>query len=126
MKKLLVASAVSAALAAPATALAQQVRVPTLSQVLDASGLSVNGYIDAGYSWANRDIEAGMAGSVNGGVPRVFDNQNNSFVLHQLGLTVAKQPKEGFGGLANVTVGSDAQVIHSFPEQFGLGTSMFD
>src|SRR4029077_9559937 len=109
MKKLLVASAVSAALAAPATALAQQARIPTLSQVIDASGISVNGYIDAGYNWANRDIES---------TPqfRTFDAQNNSFVRHQVGLTIAKQPKEGFGGLVNLTVGRDAQVIHSFPE----------
>src|SRR5882672_3951520 len=117
MKKLLVASAVSAALAAPATALAQQVRVPTLGQVLDASGISVTGYIDAGYAWANRNIEA---------TPqyRVFDAQNNSFALHQFGLTVAKQPKEGFGGLVNLTMGKDAEVIHSFPETGN--TSTFD
>jgi len=134
MKKLLLATAVSAAFAAPATVLAQQARVPTLGQVLDASGLSVNGYIDAGYNWANRNIEAGMAnvntgvpnGGVGGATARVFDNQNNSFNLHQLGLTVAKQPKEGFGGLVNFTVGSDAQVIHSFPEATGQGSSMFD
>jgi len=128
MKKLLVATAVSAAFAAPATVLAQQARVPTLGQVLDASGLSVNGYIDAGYNWANRDIEAGVQG--RGVAPRVFDNQNNSFSLHQLGVTVAKQPKEGFGGLVNLTVGQDAQVIHSFPESAAAGapgsTSMFD
>jgi len=127
MKKLLLATAVSAAFAAPATVLAQQARVPTLGQVLDASGLTVNGYIDAGYTWANRDIEAGLAGQGPGGAtPRVFDNQNNSFNLHQLGLTVAKQPKEGFGGLVNFTVGSDAQVIHSLPEANGPGSSMFD
>jgi len=124
MKKLLLATAVSAALAAPATVLAQA-RTPTLGQVLDASGLSVNGYIDAGYNWANRDLQAGAQGP--GGVPlRTFDNQNNSFVLHQLGLTVAKQPKEGFGGLVNFTVGSDAQVIHSFPEPSGPTSSTFD
>jgi hypothetical protein len=131
MKKLLVATAVSAAFAAPATVLAQQARVPTLGQVFDASGLSVNGYIDAGYNWANRDLQVGAQG--NGTPLRVFDNQNNSFVLHQLGLTIAKQPKEGFGGLVNFTVGSDAQVIHSFPEPsvaanglLGAGTSPFD
>jgi hypothetical protein len=124
MKKLLVATAVSAAFAAPATALAQA-KTPTLGQVLDASGLSVNGYIDAGYNWANRNVEAGVQG--RGVAPRVFDNQNNSFSLHQLGLTVAKQPKEGFGGLVNVTVGQDAQVIHSFPESVaGLASSNFD
>jgi hypothetical protein len=57
----------------------------------------------------------------------VFDSQNNSFALHQFGLQVAKQPKEGFGGLVNVTVGKDAQVIHSFPEFTTATTgSMFD
>jgi Putative beta-barrel porin-2, OmpL-like. bbp2 len=122
MKKLLVASAVTAALAAPATGLAQQAKVPTLSQILDASGLSVNGYIDAQYNWANRNLQTGFS-------DRVFDSQNNSFGLHQFGLTVAKQPKEGFGGLVNITVGQDAQVIHSFPEGAGSNpatTSMFD
>jgi Putative beta-barrel porin-2, OmpL-like. bbp2 len=110
MKKLLIASAVSAALAAPATVLAQQARVPTFGQVLDASGISLNGYLDAAYSWANRNIQPPNFSD------RVFDSQNNSFNLHQFGLTVSKLPKEGFGGLVNVTVGSDAQVIHSFPE----------
>jgi opacity protein-like surface antigen len=128
MKKLLIASAVSAALAAPALALAQAARVPTLGQVLDASGISVNGYIDAGYTHADRNVEAGIVnpatGTPTGFVPRVFDNQNNSFALHQFGLSVAKLPKQGFGGLVNITVGSDAQVIHSFPE--GAGGSMFD
>ena len=125
MKKLLVASAVTAAFAAPA-ALAQQARVPTIGQVLDASGISVNGYIDAQYNWANRNLQATAANP--GGTPdRVFDSQNNSFGLHQFGMTVAKQPKEGFGGLVNVTVGQDAQVIHSFPESLGGGaSSMFD
>ena len=116
MKKLLIASAVSAAFAAPTLALAQAARAPTLSQVLDASGLNVSGYIDAGYSYANRNIEA---------TPqfRVFDSQNNSFALHQFGLQVAKQPTRGFGGVVNITAGSDAQVIQAFPDASG---SMFD
>jgi len=116
MKKLLIASAVSAAFAAPTVALAQAARGPTLSQVLDASGINVSGYIDAGFSYANRNIEA---------TPqfRVFDSQNNSFALHQFGLTVAKQPTRGFGGVVNVTAGSDAQLIHSFPE---VTASTFD
>ena len=119
MKKLLIASAVSAALAAPTLALAQAARGPTLSQVLDASGINVSGYIDAGYSYANRNIEATP-------LFRVFDGQNNSFALHQFGLTVAKQPTRGFGGVVNITVGSDAQVIHSFPETTTAVGSMFD
>jgi hypothetical protein len=119
MKKLLIASAVSAAFAAPTVALAQAARAPTLSQVLDASGISMNGYLDAGYSYANRNVEA-PTGFSN----RVFDSQNNSFALHQFGLTVAKQPSRGFGGVVNITVGSDAQSIHSFPE--GLAANTFD
>jgi len=118
MKKLLIASAVSAAFAAPATALAQA-KVPTLGQIFDASGISVSGYIDAAYSHANRNIQTGFS-------DRAFDSQNNSFALHQFGLTVAKQPKEGFGGVVNLTVGSDGQLIHSFPEAAGPGSSTFD
>src|SRR6266571_8201444 len=129
MKKLFLASAVSALFAAPATVLAQAkpAPVPTLDKVLEASGISVSGYIDAGYTHADRNIDPATGGFS----PRVFDQQNNSFGLHQFGLSVAKQPKEGFGGLVNVTAGSDAQIIHSFPEPSGTGaagsaSSMFD
>ncbi len=122
MKKLLIASAVSAALAAPTVALAQAARVPTLGQVLDASGISVDGYIDAAYSYANRNIQNVPPGFSD----RVFDSQNNSFALHQFGLKVAKQPRQGFGGVVNITAGSDAQVIHAFPETTAVTGSMFD
>jgi hypothetical protein len=118
MKKLVIASAVSALFAAPATVLAQAkpAPAPTLDKVLEASGISVSGYIDAGYGYTKNGA---------GFTDRVFDTQQNSFALNQFGLTVAKQPKEGFGGLVNVTVGRDAQVIHSFPEP-QPGGSMFD
>ncbi len=84
MKKLFLASAVSALFAAPTTVLAQAKpgAVPTLDKVLEASGISVSGYIDAGYTHADRNIEA-MAVA-----PRVFDTQNNSFALNQFGLSV--------------------------------------
>src|SRR5438445_6527811 len=123
MKKLILASAVSALFAAPATVLAQAkpAPVPTLDKILEASGISVSGYIDAGYSHSDRSQAAFTT--------RVFDTQNNSFGLNQFGLTVAKQPKEGFGGLVNLTVGRDAQFIHSFPEANPVApttTSMFD
>src|SRR5947207_3756419 len=123
MKKLILASAVSALSAAPATALAQAkpAPAPTLDKVLEASGISVSGYIDAGFTYAKNG--AGFS-------DRVFDGQQNSFALNQFGLTVSKQPKEGFGGLVNLTVGRDAQFIHSSPENTAAGapatTSMFD
>jgi len=125
MKKLILASAVSALFAAPATVLAQAkpAPVPTLDKILEASGISVSGYIDAGYTHSDRSQAAFTT--------RVFDTQNNSFGLNQFGLTVAKQPKEGFGGLVNLTVGRDAQFIHSSPEPAGnnaagQASSMFD
>jgi len=110
MRKSMLYLWVSAALAVPAAASAQQsaAAVPTLGKVLDASGISLSGYIDTAYSHANRDIETGFS-------DRVLDSQNNSFVLHQVGVQIAKQPKEGFGGLVNVTIGKDAGVVHSFP-----------
>src|SRR5437773_4277484 len=122
MKKLILASAVSALFAAPATVRAQAkpAPAPTLDKVLEASGISVSGYIDAGFTYAKNG--AGFS-------DRVFDGQQNSFALNQFGPTVAKQPKEGFGGLVNLTVGRDAQVIHSFPEANPVApgsTSMFD
>jgi len=118
MKKIVLASAVSALFAAPVAAFAQaKPTIPTLSQVLEASGLTTSGYIDAGYNYLR-----------NGAGPtlRAFDGQQNSFALNQFGLTVAKQPKEGFGGLVNITVGKDAELIHSLPELAVAGSSMFD
>src|SRR5213594_1014253 len=121
MKKLILASAVSALFATPATVLAQAkpAPVPTLDKVLEASGISVSGYIDAMYTHSDRNQAAFST--------RVFDLENNSFALRQFGLSVAKQPKEGLGGLVNITAGKDAQVIHSFPEFTTATTgSMFD
>jgi hypothetical protein len=114
--------AVASVFALPTLALAQATAAPaapTLDKVLEASGLSLSGYIDTAYQHADRNIEGGFS-------TRVFDSQNNSFVLHQVGLQMAKQPKEGFGGLVNITAGKDAQVIHSFPETSGAAFSLFD
>lgn len=119
MKKIVLASAVSALFAAPVAAFAQaKPTIPTLGQVFEASGITESGYIDAGYGYIKNG--AGFVGQ------RVFDTNPNSFALNQVGLTLAKQPKEGFGGLVNVTVGRDATVIHSFPETGAPAGSTFD
>src|SRR3977135_4731696 len=94
MRKSILTIAVSSAFAVPVVASAQTApaapAAPTFDKVLEASGIALSGYVDTAYSHADRDIEAGFS-------PRVFDAQNNSFVLHQVGLQIAKQPKEGFG-----------------------------
>jgi hypothetical protein len=122
LRNKLLAAAVVSAFASPMVAIAEDAKpapgpaIPTMSQILDSSGITMSGYIDTAYSHANKDIEAGPSG-------RVFDAQNNSFVLHQVGLTIAKQPKEGFGGVVNVTAGKDAEVINAAD---GTGSSTFN
>lgn len=109
-------AAVIAAACAPTVALAEdppktdaaKPALPSLDDLLGAWGITESGYISASYMHANRTP-----------TDRVFDNQTNSFSLDQAGITIAKQPKEGFGGLVNVIAGRDASVIHSN----GLGTS---
>lgn len=82
--------------------------LPSMDELLGAWGLSLSGYLDASYMHANRTP-----------ADRVFDNEQNSFALDQAAITIAKQPKEGFGALVNVIAGRDAKVIHSS----GLGTT---
>jgi hypothetical protein len=120
LEKKFLAAAVAGAFALPGIVLAEDApksAIPTLSQIFDASGVSLSGYIDTAYSHANKNIEPPAASG------RVFDAQNNSFVLHQVGLTIAKQPKEGFGGLVNVTAGKDAEIINAAD---GTSTSTFN
>ena len=82
---------------------------PTLSSVLDASGVSLSGDIDFSY---NRLSGTGQFAS--GGLnDRVFDYAHNSFSLQAIDLTVAKLPADGFGGLVDLTLGKDASTIAS-------------
>lgn len=74
--------------------------------------LEFSGYVDASYNHLSRS-NAFTSGTAN----RVFDLEQNGLALQQVGLTLAMQPKQGFGGLVNVTVGRDADVINSY----GLG-----
>jgi hypothetical protein len=105
-----------AAPAAPAAAPAAPAG-PTLGKILDNSGVTATGYIDTAYSHADRDITTNFS-------DRVFDSQSDSLTLHQVGIQLAKQPKEGFGGLINITAGADVPVFASYP--FTGGSSQFD
>ncbi|MGO8755271.1 MAG: porin [Gallionellaceae bacterium] len=107
------AIAMADAPAAPADA--GKAPVSTLSQVLDASGITATGYLDIGYTNLN---STGLF--VSGTPTRVFDAPSaaagynaDSFNLNQAAITVSKQPKEGFGGVINLTAGQDAKVIAS-------------
>ena len=94
---------------------------PNLSQIFAASNVMVMGYLDVGYT--NMD-STGLF--TNGSASRVFDapgaasgHNFGAFNLNQAALTVAMQPKEGFGGLVNITAGQDASTIASWGEGAG-------
>jgi hypothetical protein len=76
--------------------------IPSMDDVLNAWGITFSGYLDVAYSHASREP-----------ADRVFDTNKNSFNLHQAAVTIAKQPKEGFGALINVIAGEDAKTIAS-------------
>ena len=78
---------------------------PTLETILSNSGITDKEYIDASYIGHNQTPNTNI---------QVIDPNKSSFGLHQLGVVIAKQPKEGFGGLVNVIAGSDAGAICSY------------
>jgi len=71
-----------------------EVKAPAhrLSDTLAASGVTLNGYVDAAYSVPvrRRRVHQWVA-------DRVFDTEPNSFNVHQAALIAAYQPKDGFG-----------------------------
>ena len=99
--------------AAPAAAPA-----PADPPIFSIGGFDLTGYLDVGYTklsgrGAFNTTPNGSAVTI-GGPDRVFDYRRNSFDLHQVAFTLASQPKEGFGGLLNLTLGKDADVIAAY------------
>ena len=87
--------------------LASQAATPTLGDVLKASGITANGYIDFGNSINNRGTD-GYAG-----VGGLQGAQHGSFRLNQVGLTVNTALSDNFSGVLDVLAGQDAQAIPS-------------
>jgi hypothetical protein len=89
--------------AAPAAATEPAKPAPgTLAGVLDASGITATGYVAASYYHSN-----GYS------TYHQFDNKHDSFQLDQAALTIAFQPKEGFGALVNVAAGEDMKILNA-------------
>jgi hypothetical protein len=91
--------------AAPTAAAPAAPKGPTLSDILGNSSIDVKGYVDVSYIGHNRTPNTNV---------QVFDIDKNSFALHQAGITVSSTPKEGFGGLLNLTAGRDAGIYCSY------------
>jgi len=89
--------------AAPAAAAEPAKPAPgTLTGVLDASGITATGYVAASYYYSN-----GYS------TYHEFDDKHDSFQLDQAALTIAFQPKEGFGALVNVAAGEDMKILNA-------------
>jgi hypothetical protein len=96
--KKLLAGAVLATLGSGAVAAD---KVPTLGDVLKASGIEFSGYIDASYTYLSTDKGSNSY--------HAYTNEpSGNFNLHALDFTVSSLPASGFGGLAELTLGKDA------------------
>jgi putative OmpL-like beta-barrel porin-2 len=73
-----------------------------LSQILDEIGLAVTGYVSSSFYHSTGDSTFHQ-----------FDIEHNTFQLDQASITVAYQPKEGFGALVDLTAGEDARVLNA-------------
>ncbi len=76
--------------------------IPNLSDVLMASGITESGYVAASYYHSN-----GYS------TDHQFDDKHDTFQLDQAALTLAFQPKEGFGALVNVAAGEDMKILNA-------------
>lgn len=78
-------------------------QVPRLSDILEASGIAVSGYVAASYYHSSGDSTY-----------HELDIEHDSFQLDQAGISIAYQPKQGFGALVNLIAGEDARVVNSY------------
>ena len=101
-----------AAMAADEPAKPAAPAAPSFADVLTASGITESGYVAASYYHSN-----------GYGTYHQFDNKHDSFQLDQAALTIAFQPKEGFGALVNVAAGEDMKILNTAE---GSNSNTFD
>lgn len=95
-------TATGAAVAADEPTAPVKTSTPSLSDVLSVSGISVTGYVAASFYHSSGYC-----------TDHQFDTQHDSFQLDQAELTVAYQPKEGFGALVDVAPNHCGQILHA-------------
>jgi hypothetical protein len=81
-------------------------RVSTSNPIKHSSAWEASGYIDGSYNYLLRTNEF-----TSGVFNRVYDLNPDGTTLHQASVTLAYQPKEGFGGLINPILGHDAFIF---------------
>lgn len=104
---------VSAVAIAEEEAATQKPAVPSIPDILQATGLTLSGYVDATYSYQHNDTA---------------DHDYSTFVLQQAALTLSKLPTSGFGALANIIAGQNpysATGFGSIPPGQGASSNGF-
>lgn len=79
---------------------------PSLGDLLARSGIEAKGYVDVAAEGS--DLKSG------GNPYKVNDTDHATLTLHGLGLTVDRLPKEGFGALAYLLLGKDANLYKAY------------
>jgi hypothetical protein len=99
--------------AAPAEAAPAKPAVPVLSDILDASGITLTGYVDGSFAYQSNDTTK---------------QDYNTFALQQASFTLAKQPASGFGAVVQVIAGQSpyaATGVGSIPPGLGATSTNF-
>jgi hypothetical protein len=107
-------AALAANSARPAAGTAPDFR-RTLAQLLRDSGITESGYIAASYFHSS-----------GYNTYHAFDTSHDTFQLDQAGLTLAHQPKRGFGALIDLIAGQDAKIVAAAESAPAAGSSPFD
>ena len=115
MKKLIKLTALASALTA-VTAIAQTTTpapAPAAAPAAVDGALEFSGYLDVSGNYLSKSKNFVVPGTPNMpvGNSRVFDLERRGFAVQQLAITLQSLPKQGLGGLLNVTAGKDADVI---------------
>jgi Putative beta-barrel porin-2, OmpL-like. bbp2 len=77
--------------------------------IYSIGGFDLTGHVDVGYSNLS-----GKGKFTSGANDRVFDIKRNDVMFHSLDLQLASTPEAGFGGLLDVTLGKDADIIVAY------------
>jgi hypothetical protein len=99
---ILSAAASGVAVAADEPAAAAAPAGPSLTDILTNSGITATGFVAASYYHSN-----------GYGDGHQFDNKHDTFQLDQAGITLAYQPKEGFGALVDLRAGEDMKILNA-------------
>ena len=96
--------------AAPAAAAPAAPAAPAAEPPPQFLGMDFTSFADVGFS----DFTTGKGTFVGGGHARTFDWENGAVSVQSVDVQLQKTPDSGFGGLIDLTIGKDADTIHSY------------